>query len=507
MKPRVLILAAGQASRMGKIKALLPLPLGEEGRQCPALEGLARLYRTVGIEHISVVTGWHADSVEPAAQGLGLAVVRNPRPEEGMFSSVCAGLEALADGKTTQPQAPVLVHPVDVPLVRPMTVQALLQAHAADPEHVLVPTFAGAEGHPPLLPACHLEHILRYAQFRDGHGLRGALEGLPVRKIPVADKLMLLDMDRPEEYENIRRLASYRDALLPQEAMELLHLHNVPQKGLRHGLAVGIVAAALAKALQRARLAQHGHADAAGGPADGIAPASCSASAIYPYLGSYSDPVSSPCVGPDPASCITPAPHQCFDPCFGSYSGPDPDLALAGGLLHDICKNEKRHEAAAGCLLRSLHLPVMAHLVQDHRDLVLPENQPVTERELIFLADKYCYGSSYVPVRQRFEQKLEIFGGDAAEAIKGRMGRALAMEARLARELGYQACGQQIRQAAGHTQAADCGQKATPGRNQHPLHPASIAHDALAKMVNQIRQVNQINQINQISQISQISGV
>ncbi|MDD4702054.1 MAG: HD domain-containing protein, partial [Desulfovibrio sp.] len=167
-------------------------------------------------------------------------------------------------------------------------------------------------------------------------------------------------------------------------------------------------------------------------------------------------------------------------------AGPDPDLALAGGLLHDICKNEKKHEAAAGRLLRSLHLPVMAHLVEDHRDLALPDNQPLTERELIFLADKYCYGSSFVPVRQRFEQKLEIFGGDAAEAIKGRMGRALALEARLACELGCHAGGQISMHAADCGQAACCGQHPAPGESLHPLHPASIARDALAETATRI---------------------
>ncbi|MFT4300481.1 MAG: nucleotidyltransferase family protein [Desulfovibrio sp.] len=447
MNARVLILAAGQASRMGKVKALLPLPSGETGRECSALEGLARLFRTVGIEHISVVTGWHADSVEQAAQDIDLAAVRNPRPEDGMFSSVCAGLRALADGNSAMSQTPVLVLPVDVPLVRPMTIQALLEAHEADPEHVLVPVFADAEGHPPLLPACHLEHILRYAQSNGENGLRGALEGLPVRKIPVADKLMLLDMDRPEDYENIRLLAQCRDVLLPDEAEELLHLRDVPEKGLRHGRAVGTVAAALAKALQRAKRAENTHAGAD------------NASALAPSL------------SPDLA----------------------PDVALAGGLLHDICKGEKRHEAAAGRLLRSLHLPVMAHLVEDHRDLALPNDQPITERELIFLADKYCYGPSYVPVRQRFEQKLEIFGSDAAEAIKGRMGRALALEARLARELGCAANRQQYGQQL--AQAADCVQEAASVESLHslyPLHmahpacPADIARSALAEMAVQI---------------------
>ena len=88
MNMHALILAAGQASRMGRCKALLPLALGPGGRDCTALEGLARLFRESGISRITVVTGFHAECVEAAARDLGLAVVRNPRPEDGMFSLV-----------------------------------------------------------------------------------------------------------------------------------------------------------------------------------------------------------------------------------------------------------------------------------------------------------------------------------------------------------------------------------------------------------------------------------
>ncbi len=413
---------------MGKVKALLPLPLGAAGESCSALEGLARLFCHLGIEHISVVTGWHAAHIEPAAQALGLAVARNPRPEDGMFSSVCAGLSALAGGDPALAETPVLVQPVDVPLVRPMTIQALLEAHAADPENVLVPTFAGQEGHPPLLPARHLAHVLRHAHSGGENGLRGALEGLPVRHIPVADGLMLPDMDRPEDYESMRLLASRRETLRPGEALELLRLHEVPEKGLRHGRAVGTVAAALAKALLQARRTKK--------------------------LGLVGNTVTNPGFAPD----LAPG----FDLGLGSVL--NPDLALAGGLVHDIRKGAKGHEAAAGRLFRKLHLPVMAHLVEDHRDLTLPDDQPITERELVFLADKYCYGSSFVPVRQRFEQKMETFGAEAAQAIKGRMERALAMEARLARELGCPTGGQSVQ---GHDQ--NCAQGEAPQSLQAAL--------------------------------------
>ena len=113
-------------------------------------------------------------------------------------------------------------------------------------------------------------------------------------------------------------------------------------------------------------------------------------------------------------------------------------LALAGGLLHDICKGQPRHEAAAGEFLRRLELPEMARLVQDHRDLSLPDDEPVTERELVYLADKYCHGGNFVPVQRRFDLKLEAYAQDApaCEAIWGRLVRVKKLEERIAREIG-----------------------------------------------------------------------
>ena len=63
MKPAVIILAAGMASRMGAAKALLSLPLLPAGGYGSALGGLVRLYRSMGVETILVVSGFHAEVV------------------------------------------------------------------------------------------------------------------------------------------------------------------------------------------------------------------------------------------------------------------------------------------------------------------------------------------------------------------------------------------------------------------------------------------------------------
>ena len=387
METAVIVLAAGMASRMGAAKALLSLPLLPGGGRCSALRGLVKQYRAAGVQQVVIVSGFHADVVEGEATALGLKAVRNPDPQQGMFSSVQTGVAALTQSGF---DGYFFVQPVDVPLVRPLTLRALCEAAGQEEAGreaeravsgkaaalpVLIPAFDGQEGHPPLVPMHLAPRIMGH---KGQNGLRGALEGAPLRPVPVPDVMILEDMDTPDDYARLRFLALERHMLLPVEAEYLLHLHHVPEKGLRHARAVGAVACCLAEALAHAREIE------------------------------------------------------------GYDAGVDPRWALAGGLLHDICKGQPRHEAAAGELLRGLDLPGMARLVQDHRDLTFPGDEPITERELVYLADKYCYGGSFVPLERRFGNKLEAYAHDTAacEAIRGRLGRAKELEERLAREIG-----------------------------------------------------------------------
>lgn len=385
----VLILAAGQASRMGRCKALLPLT-EEAGDH--ALSRLARLWSCA--DSRLVVTGFHAEAVEAACAGLGWSCIRNPQPEQGMFSSVRTGLAEVMRVVAAAGIDGVFLQPVDVPLVRPFTVACLREAAAESPDAALIPTFAGTEGHPVFLPVGLLPSILT----ADGEGgLRAVLSRLPLRHVPVADALMLRDMDTPEDYAALRTLAAGTDGLSVAEAEELLRLRGVPERGLRHARAVSRVAGALA--LGRARRA-----------ADAVA------------------------------------------------AVPDAVCCRVAGLLHDVCKGEAEHEAAGERLLRSYGLERLAVIVGAHRDMTPVPPEELTEKELVFLADKYCRGGDWVSVARRFADKLERYAGDAAAcaAIEGRRERALRMEAALAEAL---------------RPLADRGEAS---------HPADVARQALA---------------------------
>lgn len=187
-----LILAAGFSSRMGAFKPLLPLPFAH-GTLNP-VQALCALYHTAGVDTIIVVSGHRAAEVEACAHACNARTVRNRRPEDGMFSSVCAGLDSLAEVTCSH----LFVHPVDVPLVRHSTVRALLKAAQETPEKVLIPSYAGEEGHPPLFPSIFLPVV---RQWSGEQGLHGALQTLPRMTVALADDTILFDMDTDSAYQ------------------------------------------------------------------------------------------------------------------------------------------------------------------------------------------------------------------------------------------------------------------------------------------------------------------
>lgn len=138
VRTAAIILAAGEGRRMGGPKALLPI----DGTTF--LAHVSRLFARPDIALVVVVLGAEAERVRREA-GLDdeVRVAVNERWREGMLSSVWCGL----DVAESQGVDAVLLHPVDNPLVRPATVDAVLAALAAG-ALVAVPSHGGRRGHP-----------------------------------------------------------------------------------------------------------------------------------------------------------------------------------------------------------------------------------------------------------------------------------------------------------------------------------------------------------------------
>ncbi|MGI5908665.1 MAG: DVU_1551 family NTP transferase [Christensenellales bacterium] len=116
----------------------------------------------------------------------------------------------------------------------------------------------------------------------------------------------------------------------------------------------------------------------------------------------------------------------------------DPELALAGGLLHDVAKGKKDHGLRGARLLWSLGYPVVAGIVHAHNDPPGDAVSALDERALVYLADKLVLKTSVVGIDARFARAFARFGDDAAVSsnIQKRKGTALGVANRIADILG-----------------------------------------------------------------------
>ncbi|MFF2849067.1 NTP transferase domain-containing protein [Streptomyces sp. NPDC058001] len=138
-----LLLAAGGGRRLGgRPKALLTY----RGR--PLVEHAARVLREGGCARVHVVLGAGADTVREVASLPGCVLVDNPAWEEGMGSSLRAGLASLAGTGA----GAALVTLVDQPGIGPAAV-ARVRAAGTSPHALAAAVYGGERGHPVLFGA------------------------------------------------------------------------------------------------------------------------------------------------------------------------------------------------------------------------------------------------------------------------------------------------------------------------------------------------------------------
>jgi molybdenum cofactor cytidylyltransferase len=191
-----IVLAAGASTRMGQAKAALPL--GKTGETV-----VARVVKTVldgGVPSLVVVAGAHIDAV------LAAMPVREPRArviehhgwEQGQLSSLLAGLAAI----DTPLLEAALVTLVDVPLVRPSTVAAVIEAWRRDRAPIVRPVDGDRHGHPVIFDRSVFD-ALRSADPAIGAKAVFAAYRSRILDVEVKDPGAFEDIDTPEDYRKL----------------------------------------------------------------------------------------------------------------------------------------------------------------------------------------------------------------------------------------------------------------------------------------------------------------
>lgn len=177
---------------MGRSKALLPISGAETF--------LSRIVHTLcdgGADDIVIVLGHDADVIAQHVESRSLParVVVNTAYETGQFSSVLAALSAVDRPGVRA----FLMTLVDVPLVAPSTVRAVLERYRETGAAVVRPVKGDAHGHPVLIDRS-LFGPLRTAD--PSHGAKSIVRAhaSPAGDVVVDDEGAFLDIDTPEEY-------------------------------------------------------------------------------------------------------------------------------------------------------------------------------------------------------------------------------------------------------------------------------------------------------------------
>jgi len=190
-----ILLAAGASSRMGRPKLLLPW------HDTTVIGRLISLWQTVGASQIAVVHRPDDGPLSAELDRLGFPRhdrIVNPRPEDGMFSSIrCAARWNGWD--------PAISHWAialgDQPQLAVATLRALLDGAAQYPSNLCQPTSGGKNGHPVILP----RDVFGDLKQTGAATLKDFLKPFSGRTVycPVTDPGLLLDMDTPEDYKRI----------------------------------------------------------------------------------------------------------------------------------------------------------------------------------------------------------------------------------------------------------------------------------------------------------------
>jgi molybdenum cofactor cytidylyltransferase len=198
------ILAAGESSRMGRDKALLPWP--PEVAAGPAsgtilsaaIEALSEV-----CDFVLVVTGKNESVLRPIVYSMGGFLVSNLAPERGQFSSFQTGLqEVLNRGRDC-----AMVTLVDRPPPKPETIKRLVKAFV-ERNHatwLIVPEYQGRHGHP-IVMGREMIQIFQAApvtanaqEIEHSHPQR-------IDYVAVDDPLVARNVDTPQDYESLQSI-------------------------------------------------------------------------------------------------------------------------------------------------------------------------------------------------------------------------------------------------------------------------------------------------------------
>lgn len=180
-----IVLAAGASTRFGTPKQLAQV----NGR--PLLQIVVeRAVEVIG-GAVTVVLGAHAAQIVPVLRNSPASIVINRDWNEGLASSVRAGVAQLPGS-----WAGVMLLLADQATVSAADLARLAEAWQRQPDYIVAAQYAGTVGAPTIFPRTSFAALMR---LHGDHGAQALLRGNPHRVVRVPLARAVSDIDTPDD--------------------------------------------------------------------------------------------------------------------------------------------------------------------------------------------------------------------------------------------------------------------------------------------------------------------
>jgi molybdenum cofactor cytidylyltransferase len=194
IKTGIIILAAGNSSRLGRPKQLLPYR-GKTLLTHATTEALS-----AGLHPVVVVSGAFHDEVRDSLRGHALDIIFNPAWEKGMASGIVAGLSNLL---SLQPDVEsVIITVCDQPFISSALLLQLVCTHNVSGKGIIACAYANSVGTPVLFSSPYFEQLLALS---GSEGAKKLLRQHPDDLITVDFPDGDIDIDTAKDVERLLR--------------------------------------------------------------------------------------------------------------------------------------------------------------------------------------------------------------------------------------------------------------------------------------------------------------
>jgi molybdenum cofactor cytidylyltransferase len=187
------VLSAGESSRMGRPKALLPI------QGIRFIERIVTTLTSTRVGKILVVLGHNAEEMRQKVADLPVELVINPDYRQGQLSSLLAAIRAIESSRDAQSVDGILVHLVDHPFIGVELVNLMIDRFYETKQLIVLPRYRDRRGHPVLFSKMLFAELLGTPVDQGAKGVVHA-HRQETLEIVTEDEGVTIDIDTPEEY-------------------------------------------------------------------------------------------------------------------------------------------------------------------------------------------------------------------------------------------------------------------------------------------------------------------